>query len=93
MQAIKYARFYIPEIELAVAGVGGLAPLLQSYANSQFLFGGLKFTGYRPISELFAETSIAVLPSLSAALDNTIMETMASYTPVNNKRYWCKSRI
>lgn len=83
LQAVKMARFEIPELELGIAGKGNLNYFYHQFMQKQFMFGGVKFLGfYEDMNKVFQECSVAVLPSITGALENSVMESMAAQLPV-----------
>lgn len=66
-----------------VAGEGAHRQTLERYAIELGLGGRVIFTGLRQdIPEFLSEVHISVLPSLSEALSNTVLESMAAGLPV-----------
>jgi len=82
LQAVKMARFEIPELELGIAGTGNLNAFYYQFMQKQFMFGGVKFLGfYEDMNKVFQECSVAVLPSITGALDNCVIESFAAGLP------------
>jgi glycosyltransferase involved in cell wall biosynthesis len=72
-----------PAARFLVAGDGPRREALERYAVALGLSGRVIFTGLRQdVPEFLSEIHISVLPSLSEALSNTVLESMAAGLPV-----------
>lgn len=72
-----------PEARFIVAGDGYHRPTLERYAVQLGLADRVLFTGFRhDVPEFLSEVQVSVLPSLSEALSNTLLESMAAGLPV-----------
>jgi glycosyltransferase involved in cell wall biosynthesis len=80
--AVTLSRRF-PEARFVVAGDGYHRPALERYAGELGLSDRVIFTGFRhDVPEFLSEVTISVLPSLSEALSNTLIESMAAGLPV-----------
>ena len=72
-----------PEARFLVVGDGPHRATLERHASTLGLGSRVIFTGARQdVPELLSQVSVSVLPSLSEALSNTLLESMASGVPV-----------
>jgi len=80
--AVTLSRRF-PEARFVVAGDGYHRPSLERYSAQLGLGGRVLFTGFRQdVPEFLSEVQVSVLPSLSEALSNTLLESMAAGVPV-----------
>jgi glycosyltransferase involved in cell wall biosynthesis len=80
--AVLLARRF-RDARFLVAGDGYHRPALEKYASALGLAGRVIFTGFRhDVPEFLSEVQVSVLPSLSEALSNTLLESMAAGVPV-----------
>lgn len=79
--AILAGRF--PEARFLVAGEGAQREALEGRAERLGLGGRVAFLGARlDVPEILGEATVSVLPSLSEALSNVLIESMAAGVPV-----------
>ncbi len=74
-----------PNAKFVVAGTGHLLPELIRYTIEHNLTDKVIFTGYVPdekLTELYSISDVYVLPSVSEPFGITVLEAMASGTPV-----------
>ena len=72
----------LPDARFVIAGDGYHRPALERYAAQLGLGGRVIFTGFRQdVPEFLSEVQVSVLPSLSEALSNTLLESMAAGVP------------
>ena len=80
--AVALSRRF-PEARFIVAGDGYHRPALEQYAAQLGLAGRVIFTGFRhDVPQFLSQVQVSVLPSLSEALSNTLLESMAAGVPV-----------
>ncbi|HKY32048.1 MAG TPA: glycosyltransferase, partial [Candidatus Polarisedimenticolia bacterium] len=72
-----------PAARFLLIGDGPARPQLQDEARALGLGGRVAFTGFRSdVAEVLSELALSVMPSLSEALSNGLLESMAAGVPV-----------
>jgi L-malate glycosyltransferase len=80
--AVTLSRRF-PDARFVIAGDGYHRPALERQAGELGLGGRVIFTGFQQnVPQFLSEVQISVLPSLSEALSNTLLESMAAGVPV-----------
>ena len=85
IRAFSLVHRSIPDATLTIAGSGPLAASLHSLASSIGLAGAIKFTGRLDrdaMAEAYRAADIAINPSLVDNMPNSVLEALASGTPV-----------
>jgi glycosyltransferase involved in cell wall biosynthesis len=80
--AVTLSRRF-PDVRFVIAGDGYHRPSLERYSAQLGLGGRVIFTGFQQdVPAFLSQVQISVLPSLSEALSNTLLESMAAGVPV-----------
>ena len=83
LHAFAQVRHLRPEMKLAIVGDGSILESLKSEARALGIYEDCVFAGSRAeVTEWLSALDIFVLPSLSEALSNSLMEAMACGCPV-----------
>jgi L-malate glycosyltransferase len=79
--AVALSRRF-PEVRFVVAGDGYHRAALERYSVQLGLTGRVLFVGFRhDVPAFLSDVQVSVLPSLSEALSNTLLESMAAGVP------------
>jgi L-malate glycosyltransferase len=83
LQAAAALRPAWPDARFLLFGDGPARAALEAEAAAAGLKGTVRFLGFRTdIAELLPEIDVSVLPSLSEAMSNVVLESMAAERPV-----------
>jgi L-malate glycosyltransferase len=85
IRAFSLVHRSMPDATLTIAGSGPLASSLYRLADSIGLAGAVKFTGRLDrdaMAQAYREADIAINPSLVDNMPNSVLEALASGTPV-----------
>lgn len=85
LEAIRRVRLVHPDLIITVAGDGPYRPELERMCASLGLVTITRFIGSQPrshLAELYAETDVIVIPSLSEVFSYVVLEAAAAGTPI-----------
>lgn len=83
IDAVKRVRAIAPDVSAVVVGEGVDEAAVHGYATRLGLDGSVHFVGYhRPISAVYADVDLVVIPSESEGSPNVLLEAMSAGRPV-----------
>ena len=86
LQALVAVKYKVPDVWLAIAGIGALRPVLEQQAHELGLQDHVKFLGYVPDEQLpvaYQAADLTVVPSQSLeGFGLILLESLACGTPV-----------
>ena len=83
LRALAQARAQVPDVTLAIAGRGPLAPALRAYARELGVEDAVRFLGFvSPVQAAIEDAAVVVVPSLGEGFGMVALEAMERARPV-----------
>ena len=83
LRALAQARAQVPEVTLAIAGRGPLAPALRAYGRELGVEDAVRFLGFvSPVQAAIEDAAVVVVPSLGEGFGMVALEAMERARPV-----------
>ena len=77
LRALAQARAQVPDVTLAIAGRGPLAPALRAYARELGVEDAVRFLGFvSPVQAAIEDAAVVVVPSLGEGFGMVALEAM-----------------